>query len=134
VLFGVGGVMGMLAGGLATGFAVAIFMANSGGSWDNAKKWIESGELGGKYLKNAEGAYVDASGRPVARKEDAKNPRHGAAVIGDTVGDPFKDTSGPSLNILIKLISMVAVSTIALTMSVNNGEGLVKALMVALLR
>ena len=134
ILFGVGGVMGMLAGGLATGFAVAIFMANAGGSWDNAKKWIESGELGGKYLKNAEGAYVDASGRVVARKEDAKNPRHGAAVIGDTVGDPFKDTSGPSLNILIKLISMVAVSTIALTMSVNNGEGLVKALMVALLR
>jgi K(+)-stimulated pyrophosphate-energized sodium pump len=134
VLFGVGGVIGMLAGGLGTGFAVAIFMANSGGSWDNAKKWIESGELGGKYLKNAAGDYVNAAGERVARKEDSKNPRHGATVIGDTVGDPFKDTSGPSLNILIKLISMVSVATIALTMGVNNGEGLVKGLMEALLK
>jgi len=85
IVFGVGGVIGMLAGGLGTGFAVAIFMANAGGSWDNAKKWIESGELGGKYLKNAAGDYVDANGNKVARKEDSKNPRHGATVIGDTV-------------------------------------------------
>ncbi len=134
ILFGVGGVIGMLAGGLATGFAMAIFMANAGGSWDNAKKWIESGELGGKYLKNAAGDYVDASGNRVARKEDSKNPRHGAAVIGDTVGDPFKDTSGPSLNILIKLISMVSVATIGITLAINNGEGLVKMVMQALLR
>jgi K(+)-stimulated pyrophosphate-energized sodium pump len=134
VLFGIGGVIGMLAGGLATGFGVAIFMANAGGSWDNAKKWIESGELGGKYLRNEAGEYVDASGARVGRREDAKNPRHGAAVIGDTVGDPFKDTSGPSLNILIKLISMVAVSTIAITMSVNEGQGLVRAVMEALLK
>ncbi len=134
ILFGVGGVIGMLAGGLASGFAMAIFMANAGGSWDNAKKWIESGELGGKYLKNEKGAYVDASGKPVDRKEDSKNPRHGAAVIGDTVGDPFKDTSGPSLNILIKLISMVSVATIGITLAVNNGEGLVKTIMEALLK
>ena len=134
ILFGVGGVIGMLAGGLATGFAMAIFMANAGGSWDNAKKWIESGELGGKYLKNAAGEYVNSAGHTVARKEDSKNPRHGAAVIGDTVGDPFKDTSGPSLNILIKLISMVSVATIGITMAVNNGEGVVRVLMEMLLK
>ena len=134
ILFGVGGVIGMLAGGLGTGFAMAIFMANAGGSWDNAKKWIESGELGGKYLKNAAGDYVDAKGNAVARKEDSKNPRHGAAVIGDTVGDPFKDTSGPSLNILIKLISMVSVATIGITLAVNNGQGVVRVLMEMILR
>ena len=86
LLLGVGGVMGMLAGGLTSGFAVAIFMANAGGAWDNAKKYIEAGNFGGKG-------------------SDA----HKAGVVGDTVGDPFKDTSGPSLNILIKLMSMVSV-------------------------
>ncbi len=86
LILGVGGVMGMLAGGLTGGFAVAIMMANSGGAWDNAKKYIESGAHGGKG--------TDA---------------HKATVVGDTVGDPFKDTSGPSLNILIKLMSMVSV-------------------------
>jgi K(+)-stimulated pyrophosphate-energized sodium pump len=86
LVLGVGGVMGMLAGGLTSGFAVAIFMANAGGAWDNAKKYIEAGNFGGKG-------------------SDA----HKAGVVGDTVGDPFKDTSGPSLNILIKLMSMVSV-------------------------
>ncbi len=86
LLLDVSGVMGLLVGGLTCGFAVAVFMANSGGAWDNAKKFIESGELGGKG-------------------SDA----HKAGVVGDTVGDPFKDTSGPALNILIKLMSMVAV-------------------------
>jgi len=86
MVLGVGGVMGMLAGGLTSGFAVAIFMANAGGAWDNAKKYIEAGHFGGKG-------------------SDA----HKAGVVGDTVGDPFKDTSGPSLNILIKLMSMVSV-------------------------
>ncbi len=86
LLFDVPGVMGLLAGGLTSGFAVAIFMANAGGAWDNAKKWIELGHHGGKG-------------------SDA----HKASVVGDTVGDPFKDTSGPSLNILIKLMSMVSV-------------------------
>jgi K(+)-stimulated pyrophosphate-energized sodium pump len=86
LLFGVAGVMGMLAGGLTSGFAMAIFMANAGGAWDNAKKYIEAGAHGGKG--------TDA---------------HTATVVGDTVGDPFKDTSGPSLNILIKLMSMVSV-------------------------
>ena len=86
LIFDVPGVMGLLAGGLTSGFAVAIFMANAGGAWDNAKKWIETGQHGGKG-------------------SDA----HKAGVVGDTVGDPFKDTSGPSLNILIKLMSMVSV-------------------------
>ena len=86
LLLGVGGVMGLLVGGLTTGFCVAVFMANAGGAWDNAKKYIESGVHGGKGTE-----------------------AHKAAVVGDTVGDPFKDTSGPSLNILVKLMSMVSV-------------------------
>jgi inorganic pyrophosphatase/K(+)-stimulated pyrophosphate-energized sodium pump len=86
LILGVSGVMGLLVGGLTTGFCMAVFMANAGGAWDNAKKYIESGVHGGKG--------TDA---------------HRAAVVGDTVGDPFKDTSGPSLNILVKLMSMVAV-------------------------
>ena len=88
LLFGVPGVFGLLAGGLAAGFVLAVFMANSGGAWDNAKKYIEEGHHGGK------GSVA-----------------HKAAVIGDTVGDPFKDTAGPSLNILIKLMSMVSIVT-----------------------
>ena len=76
----------MLCGALVTGFILAIFMANSGGAWDNAKKYIESGHHGGKGSE-----------------------QHKAAVVGDTVGDPFKDTSGPSINILIKLLSMVSI-------------------------
>ncbi|MEM6692085.1 MAG: sodium-translocating pyrophosphatase [Planctomycetota bacterium] len=86
LVLGVAGVLGLLAGCLTSGFCLAIFMANSGGSWDNAKKYIEAGHHGGK----------------------GSEP-HKAAVVGDTVGDPFKDTSGPSLNILIKLMSMVSV-------------------------
>ena len=86
LILGVPGVMGLLAGTLVCGFAMAIFMANAGGAWDNAKKWIETGQFGGKG-------------------SDA----HKAGVVGDTVGDPFKDTSGPSLNILIKLVSVVSV-------------------------
>ncbi|MDP7204090.1 MAG: sodium/proton-translocating pyrophosphatase, partial [Pirellulaceae bacterium] len=86
LLLGVGGVLGLLVGAMTCGFCVAVFMANSGGSWDNAKKYIEADNFGGKG-------------------SDA----HKAGVVGDTVGDPFKDTSGPSLNILIKLMSMVSV-------------------------
>ena len=94
VIFGVAGVMGLLVGGLGAGFVLAIFMANAGGAWDNAKKFIEEGNFGGK------GSDV-----------------HKATVVGDTVGDPFKDTSGPSLNILIKLMSMVAIVTAGLTIA-----------------
>ncbi len=86
LVLGVPGVMGMLAGGLTSSFAVAIMMANAGGAWDNAKKYIEGGAHGGKGSE-----------------------AHKASVVGDTVGDPFKDTTGPSLNILIKLMSMVSV-------------------------
>ncbi len=86
LVLGCNGVVGMLAGALISGFALAIMMANSGGAWDNAKKYIEAGNYGGKGSEN-----------------------HKAAVVGDTVGDPFKDTSGPSVNILIKLLSMVSI-------------------------
>jgi len=96
VIFGVAGVVGLLAGALSTGFVLAVFMANSGGAWDNAKKYIEEGHEGGKG-------------------SDA----HKAAVIGDTIGDPFKDTSGPSLNILIKLMSMVSIVMVGLTVSTS---------------
>jgi len=94
LLLGVAGVMGLLTGGLGAGFVLAIFMANSGGAWDNAKKYIEEGHLGGKGSE-----------------------AHKAAVVGDTVGDPFKDTSGPSLNILIKLMSMVSIVMAGLTVA-----------------
>lgn len=94
LLMGVSGVMGLLAGGLGAGFVMAVFMANSGGAWDNAKKYIEMGNLGGKGSE-----------------------AHKAAVVGDTVGDPFKDTSGPSLNILIKLMSMVSIVMAGLTVA-----------------
>ncbi len=94
LIFGVPGVIGLLVGGLSAGFVLAIFMANAGGAWDNAKKYVEEGNFGGK------GSEV-----------------HKATVTGDTVGDPFKDTSGPSLNILIKLMSMVAIVMAGLTVS-----------------
>jgi K(+)-stimulated pyrophosphate-energized sodium pump len=94
VILGVPGVLGLLIGGLATGFVMAVFMANSGGAWDNAKKYVEEGNFGGKGSDN-----------------------HKATVVGDTVGDPFKDTSGPSLNILIKLMSMVSIVMAGLTIT-----------------
>ena len=96
MVLGVAGVMGLLLGSIVTGFILAIFMANSGGAWDNAKKYIEEGNFGGKG-------------------SDA----HKAAVIGDTVGDPFKDTSGPSLNILLKLMTMVSIVMVGITLSMN---------------
>ncbi len=102
VLFGVAGVLGLLGGTLTAGFALAIMMANAGGAWDNAKKYIEEGHYGGKGSE-----------------------AHKGAVIGDTVGDPFKDTSGPSLNILIKLMSMASVVFAGLITFFGNGAGLV---------
>ena len=92
VVLGVGGVLGLLIGGLGCGFVLAVFMANAGGAWDNAKKYVEEGNFGGKG-----------------------SDCHKATVVGDTVGDPFKDTSGPSLNILIKLMSMVSIVMAGLT-------------------
>ncbi|MBO8460845.1 MAG: sodium-translocating pyrophosphatase [Bacteroidetes bacterium] len=94
LLLGVAGVIGLLVGGLACGFVLAVFMANAGGAWDNAKKYIEEGNCGGKGSDS-----------------------HKATVVGDTVGDPFKDTSGPSLNILIKLMSMVSIVMAGLTVA-----------------
>ena len=94
LLLGVAGVMGLLVGGLTSGFTLAVFMANAGGAWDNAKKMVEEGHFGGKGSKC-----------------------HKATIVGDTVGDPFKDTSGPSLNILIKLMSMVSIVMAGLTLA-----------------
>jgi K(+)-stimulated pyrophosphate-energized sodium pump len=94
LVLGVSGVIGLLVGALATGFVLAVFLSNSGGAWDNAKKHIESGHHGGKNSR-----------------------AHRASVIGDTVGDPFKDTSGPSLNILVKLMSIVAIVMAGVTVS-----------------
>ena len=127
LLFGVPGVMGLLAGGLTSGFAVAIFMANAGGAWDNAKKLIETyGKITAQDVKN-DAAVRDKlpavirndivnraelaiqAGRPDEIVYGKGSEDHKAGVVGDTVGDPFKDTSGPSLNILIKLMSMVSV-------------------------
>ncbi|MCB0216316.1 MAG: sodium-translocating pyrophosphatase [Caldilineae bacterium] len=106
ILMGVPGVLGLLSGGLATAFSLAVMMANAGGAWDNAKKYIEEGHHGGKG-----------------------SPAHKAAVVGDTVGDPFKDTSGPSLNILIKLMSMVSVVFAGLITYFNHGLGILAALL-----
>ena len=94
LVLGVAGVLGLLTGGLAAGFTLAVFMSNSGGAWDNAKKMIEEGHFEGKGSDN-----------------------HKATIVGDTVGDPFKDTSGPSLNILIKLMSMVSIVMAGLTIA-----------------
>lgn len=94
LLLGVAGVLGLLVGGLAAGFTLAVFMSNAGGAWDNAKKYVEEGNFGGKGSE-----------------------AHKATIVGDTVGDPFKDTSGPSLNILIKLMSMVSIVMAGLTVA-----------------
>ena len=94
LVLGVAGVLGLLTGGLAAGFTLAVFMSNSGGAWDNAKKMIEEGNFGGKGSEN-----------------------HKATIVGDTIGDPFKDTAGPSLNILIKLMSMVSIVMAGLTIA-----------------
>ena len=102
IILGVPGVLGLLAGALATGFSLAVMMANAGGAWDNAKKYVEAGNLGGKGSEN-----------------------HKATVVGDTVGDPFKDTSGPALNILIKLMSVVSVVLAGLVAAIGGGFGLI---------
>jgi len=127
LILGVAGVLGMLAGGLVSGFAVAVFMANAGGAWDNAKKLLESyGKITANDVKTqvetrnaipvevraaieARADEAIAAGKPETIVYGKGSDDHKATVVGDTVGDPFKDTSGPSLNILIKLISIVSV-------------------------
>ena len=100
VLLGYQGLAGLLAGSLVTGVLLAIFMSNSGGAWDNAKKFLEQSGLKG-------------------------SDPHKSAVVGDTVGDPFKDTSGPSINILIKLMSVVSLVFIPLFFLINEGQGVI---------
>ena len=96
IILGPNGVVGLLAGNTVTGFVLAVMMSNSGGAWDNAKKYIEAGNHGGKGSE-----------------------QHKAAVVGDTVGDPFKDTSGPSINILIKLTSIVSIVFAGLIVTIH---------------
>jgi K(+)-stimulated pyrophosphate-energized sodium pump len=103
ITLGTAALGGLLAGSLVTGVLMALFMSNAGGAWDNAKKYIEDGHHGGKGSE-----------------------AHRAAVVGDTVGDPFKDTSGPSINILIKLMTVVALVFAPLFLLVNQGMGLIK--------
>ncbi len=97
LILGTGALGGLLAGALVTGVLMAVFMSNSGGAWDNAKKYIEDGHHGGKGSE-----------------------AHKAAVVGDTVGDPFKDTSGPSINILIKLMTIVSLVFAPLFLSIGS--------------
>ena len=101
IILGTGALGGLLGGALVTGVLMALFMSNAGGAWDNAKKYIEEGNHGGKGSE-----------------------AHRAAVVGDTVGDPFKDTSGPSINILIKLMTVVALVFAPLFLMINGGMGL----------
>ena len=101
IVLGTSALGGLLAGGLVSGVLMALFMSNAGGAWDNAKKYIEDGHHGGKGSE-----------------------AHRAAVVGDTVGDPFKDTSGPSINILIKLMTVVALVFAPLFLMINSGAGL----------
>jgi Na+/H+-translocating membrane pyrophosphatase len=141
LILGVPGVVGLLAGGLSSGFAMAIFMANAGGAWDNAKKFVEScGKISAQTFLNDDVARskIPQSIRVslTAKAEDLVRAGHGdrliygkgsddhkATVVGDTVGDPFKDTSGPSLNILIKLISIVSVVFAGLTVKYGTQLG-----------
>jgi len=133
--------MGMLAGGLTSGFAVAVFMANAGGAWDNAKKLIESygrisandvvsGKENAAKIPEAVRAAITARAQEMVNAGDGDkivygkgSDDHKATVVGDTVGDPFKDTSGPSLNILIKLISVVSVVFAGLTVKFSPAIG-----------
>jgi K(+)-stimulated pyrophosphate-energized sodium pump len=106
IFFGIASLAAFLAGAIVSGFVFGIFMANSGGAWDNAKKWIEDGNLGGKG--------TDA---------------HKASITGDTVGDPFKDTAGPSINTLLVVMSLTATIFIAFFLAIEGGAGLLGALL-----
>jgi len=134
IFFGVEAVSGLLAGGLVSGVQLALSASNTGGAWDNAKKWIEKGEL--KLVvnvprKNQDGnEIVDEDGNvvtdPVEVIQEKGSECHKAAVVGDTVGDPLKDTSGPALNILMKLMAIISVVFADFFMSLHNGEGVLQ--------
>lgn len=114
VLFGVEAVCGLLSGALVSSVQMAISQSNTGGAWDNAKKYIEKGEL--KIVGNDGKEYVAKKG----------SEEHKAAVVGDTVGDPLKDTSGPALNIVMKLMAIISLVFSGFFLSINHGEGLFK--------
>ena len=114
VLFGVEAVCGLLSGALVSSVQMAISQSNTGGAWDNSKKYIEKGEL--KIVGNDGKEYVAKKG----------SEEHKAAVVGDTVGDPLKDTSGPALNIVMKLMAIISLVFSGFFLSINHGEGLFK--------
>ena len=128
VMFGVEAVVGLLAGGLVSGVQLAISASNTGGAWDNAKKYVEKGglfidmpkrdEVTGEIVRNMDGTPVMT---PVRQRKGGEC--HKAAVVGDTVGDPLKDTSGPALNILMKLMAIISLVFADFFMSINNGQG-----------
>merc|ERR1711865_983625 len=134
IFFGVEAVSGLLAGGLVSGMQLALSASNTGGAWDNAKKWIEKGELTlvvNVPRKNQDGNEIlDEDGNvvtdPVEVVQEKGSECHKAAVVGDTVGDPLKDTSGPALNILMKLMAIISVVFADFFMSLHNGEGVLQ--------
>mmetsp|Transcript_34228 Transcript_34228/g.74859 ORF Transcript_34228/g.74859 Transcript_34228/m.74859 type:complete len:230 (-) Transcript_34228:191-880(-) len=137
-IFGVQAVIGLLAGGLVSGVQLAISASNTGGAWDNAKKYVEKGELSIEVCRRRQmpgdppmgpysGEYVrrgDGSIEMVMTKQKKGSECHKAAVIGDTVGDPLKDTSGPALNILMKLMAIISLVFCDFFMSINDGKGM----------
>ena len=128
MFFGVEAVVGLLAGGMASGVQLAISASNTGGAWDNAKKYVEKGglyidmpkrdEVTGEIMRDEFGSPILVSVRQRKGSEC-----HKAAVVGDTVGDPLKDTSGPALNILMKLMAIISLVFADFFMSINNGQG-----------
>lgn len=128
IFFGVEAVIGLLAGGLVSGVQLAISASNTGGAWDNAKKYVEKGGLFIDMPKrdNVTGEIIrDELGSPVliSVRQRKGSDCHKAAVVGDTVGDPLKDTSGPALNILMKLMAIISLIFADYFMSINNGQG-----------
>ena len=128
IFFGVEAVIGLLAGGLVSGVQLAISASNTGGAWDNAKKYVEKGGLFIDMPKrdNVTGEIIrDELGSPVliSVRQRKGSDCHKAAVVGDTVGDPLKDTSGPALNILMKLMAIISLVFADYFMSINNGQG-----------
>merc|ERR1711865_218741 len=129
ILFGIEGVCGLLVGGLTSGVQLAISQSNAGGAWDNAKKYVECGKvILATKCPLGQAPEVDALDNTVSvyYRHGKKSEVHKSAVVGDTVGDPLKDTSGPALNILMKLMAIISLVFADFFCGINNGQGLLK--------